>query len=220
MRYLCLFLVIITLFITSCGTTNRISKEKSKVKSAAAGQKIEEGVASWYGPDFHGKLTADGERYNMNRFTAAHRTLPFNTIVEVKNLDNGKSVNVRINDRGPYAKNRIIDLSKAAAKKIDMLGPGTAHVALILLDGNLKNSNTKDLKVPTYTIQLASFQDEAKAFELSRKLRGSRVERARLNNMTVYRVYFGTYVNKHEALKEQHELKRQGYTGYVKQIQN
>jgi len=156
----------------------------------------------------------------MNRLTAAHRTLPFNTIVKVKNLDNGKSVNVRINDRGPYAKNRIIDLSKEAAKKIGMLGPGTAHVALILMDGYLKNSNTTDLKVPSYTIQLASFQHKAKALELSRKIRGTRVEPARLNNFTVYRVYFGYFVKKDEAIKKQHNLKKQGYNGYVKQIQN
>lgn len=156
----------------------------------------------------------------MNRLTAAHRTLPFNTIVKVKNLDNGKAVNVRINDRGPYAKNRIIDLSKKAAQEIGMLGPGTAHVALILMDGNIANSNTTDLKVPTYTIQLASFEKESKAFDLSRKVRGSRVETARLNNETVYRVYFGTFVDKDEAVNEQKKLKTQGYSGYVKQIQN
>lgn len=188
--------------------------------SKAKGQKIEEGIASWYGPNFHGKLTANGEKYDMHSLTAAHRTLPFNTILKVKNLNNGQSVKVRINDRGPYAKNRIIDLSKKAAKKINMLGPGTARVALILLEGNLKASQTTNLKVPTYTVQLGSFKDEEKAFERSRKIRGSRVETIRMENQTFYRVYFGLYVNKDNARDKQKELKRKGFNGYVKQIEN
>ena len=117
--------------------------------TASEGQKIEEGKASWYGPNFHGKLTANGEKYDMYGLTAAHRTLPFNTVVKVKNLDNGQSVQVRINDRGPYAKNRIIDLSKKAAQEINMLGPGTARVALIMMKGDLDNARNSNLKVPT-----------------------------------------------------------------------
>ncbi len=88
------------------------------------------GKASWYGPGFAGRKTANGERFNPNQLTAAHKKLPFNTTLRVTNLDNGKSVIVRINDRGPYAGRRIIDLSKAAAKKIDMLGSGTAMVEI------------------------------------------------------------------------------------------
>jgi rare lipoprotein A len=91
------------------------------------------GRASWYGPNFHGKLTSNGERYNMWAMTAAHKTLPMNTIVKVTNLKNGKSTVVRINDRGPFVSNRIIDLSKAAASKIDMIGSGTAPVKLEIL---------------------------------------------------------------------------------------
>lgn len=113
MRQLPLLIIIVSLFISSCGTTSRFgeqSDDSGAIKSV--GQTIEKGVASWYGPNFHGKLTANGEKYDMYGLTAAHRTLPFNTIVKVKNMDNGESVKVRINDRGPYAKNRIIDLSK------------------------------------------------------------------------------------------------------------
>ena len=91
------------------------------------------GMASWYGPGFHGKRTANGERYNMNKISAAHKTLPFGTIVRVTNLDNGKSVEARINDRGPFVKNRVIDLSKGAAKKIDMIGAGVVPVRLKIL---------------------------------------------------------------------------------------
>jgi rare lipoprotein A len=195
-------------------------KSGRKGISKSVGQKIEEGIASWYGPNFNGKLTANGEKYDMYSLTAAHRTLPFNTIVKVKNLDNGKSVQVRINDRGPYAKNRIIDLSKQAAKEINMLGPGTAHVALILMDGDLKNARIADLKVPTYTIQLASFEDETQAYAHARKIRGSRVEKIRMDGQTVYRVYFGNYVDKGEARTKKKELRRKGFNGYVKQIQN
>jgi rare lipoprotein A len=92
-----------------------------------------EGIASWYGPDFHGRRTANGEIYNMYGMTAAHKTLPFDTMLRVTNLENGRSVVVRVNDRGPYAKGRIIDLSKSAAEKIGMIGPGTARVRLEVL---------------------------------------------------------------------------------------
>ena len=92
-----------------------------------------EGIASWYGPDFHGRRTANGEIYNMYGMTAAHKTLPFDTMLRVTNLENGRSVVVRVNDRGPYAKGRIIDLSKSAAEKLQMIGPGTARVRLEVL---------------------------------------------------------------------------------------
>lgn len=91
------------------------------------------GIASWYGPGFHGKKTANGERYNQNALTAAHKTLPIGSVVRVKNLSNGKSVVVRINDRGPFAHGRIIDLSKKAALKLDMHGSGTAKVRVTLI---------------------------------------------------------------------------------------
>lgn len=89
-----------------------------------------EGIASWYGPGFHGKKTSNGETYNQYSFTAAHKTLPMNTVLSVTNLNNGLKTQVRINDRGPFVDNRIIDLSKAAAEQIDMLQNGTAPVRL------------------------------------------------------------------------------------------
>ena len=91
------------------------------------------GTASWYGPGFHGRTTANGERYNMNAMTAAHKTLTFGTKVKVTNNSNGKSVIVRINDRGPYVGSRVIDLSKSAASAIDMIGSGTAKVTIEVL---------------------------------------------------------------------------------------
>ncbi|MCA8836821.1 MAG: septal ring lytic transglycosylase RlpA family protein, partial [Proteobacteria bacterium] len=90
------------------------------------------GVASWYGPGFHGRTTANGEKYDMRRVSAAHKNLPFGTIVRVENLENGRVVNVRVNDRGPFHGARIIDLSRKAADKIGVLGAGTARVRLTI----------------------------------------------------------------------------------------
>lgn len=88
------------------------------------------GMASWYGPGFHGKSTSSGEPFNQNDLTAAHTILPFQSMIEVTNLSNGRSVVVRINDRGPFANDRIIDLSRGAAERIGLIGPGTARVHL------------------------------------------------------------------------------------------
>lgn len=94
---------------------------------------FERGVASWYGLPFHGRRTANGERFDMNALTAAHKTLPFGTLVKVRSLVNGREVVVRINDRGPFTPGRIIDLSHAAAKAIGLLGIGTKRVSLTLV---------------------------------------------------------------------------------------
>jgi rare lipoprotein A len=93
-----------------------------------------EGIASYYAHDFHGKKTSSGETYNMNAFTAAHRTLPFGTKIRVTNLENHKTVIVKVNDRGPFKEGRIIDLSLGAAKKIDLVLSGTARVRLEVLE--------------------------------------------------------------------------------------
>ena len=93
----------------------------------------ETGIASWYGHPYHGRASASGEIYDMEQFTAAHRTLPFQTRVLVYDLDNNKTVEVRINDRGPFVEGRIIDLSHVAARSIDMIGPGLAKVRIEVL---------------------------------------------------------------------------------------
>jgi rare lipoprotein A len=110
-----------------------------------------DGVASWYGPDFHSKRTSNGEIYDMYDMTAAHKTLPMNTVVKVDNLENGKSIIVRINDRGPFVKGRIIDLSNKAANQIDMVGRGTAKVKITVLgyNGEIENSNAPVIEVPS-----------------------------------------------------------------------
>src|SRR6185436_7843181 len=121
------------------------------------------GYASWYGHPYHGRRTTNGETYDMNTMTAAHRTLPFDTVVKVSNLSNGKAVTVRINDRGPFVKDRIIDLSYLAAKQIDLVGPGTARVSLEILR-----------VVPNpfpLAIQVASFKEEVNAKKLQTDLK-------------------------------------------------
>jgi rare lipoprotein A len=110
-----------------------VSAPSLALAQSAHVQKVISGTASWYGPGFNGQLTANGERYDMHDFTAANKTLPFGTRVRVTNKDTGRSVVVRINDRGPYVRGRIIDLSKRAATTIGLMDSGTAPVTLEIL---------------------------------------------------------------------------------------
>jgi rare lipoprotein A len=107
-------------------------KSSRRVQQAGVRGQIQ-GIASWYGPGFHGRRSASGERFNQNELTAAHKTLPFGTQVRVTNLNNGRSVTVRINDRGPYSGRRVLDLSAEAARQIGMMGTGTAPVKIDVL---------------------------------------------------------------------------------------
>lgn len=124
------------------------------------------GIASWYGPKFHGRKTASGEIYNMHDFTAAHTALPMNTLVKVTNLRNGKNVLVRINDRGPFVDGRIIDLSHAAASKLDVVSPGTDAVKLTVVGNVPKQSARIRLaqKRPTQTKPNPFFSAKAKPY--------------------------------------------------------
>lgn len=124
MRFTALTGAVIFVMITSCNITGNNTFDHPLLES---------GIASWYGSDYHGSTTANGETYDMESMTAAHRTLPFNTVVHVVNNDNGKTVNVRINNRGPYVEGRIIDLSRKAAREIDILTIGLADVDLYII---------------------------------------------------------------------------------------
>jgi len=125
----------------------------------------EVGIASWYGHPYHGRKAANGEIYDMNRLTAAHRTLPFNTRVRVRNLENAKSVEVRINDRGPFVRGRIIDLSRAAARSIDMLQSGTARVRLEVISSNRASGEG------AFTVQVGAFRERSNADRLIERMR-------------------------------------------------
>jgi rare lipoprotein A len=138
----------------------------------------ERGVASWYGPGFHKVRTSMGEPYDMYGMTAAHKTLPLPAYVQVTNLQNGRSVVVRVNDRGPFVGNRIIDLSYTAAAKLDMLHNGTAMVEVRTIDPAtppvLTASNVADAAVPSPAlfVQAGAFSDPANAQRMAEKLRG------------------------------------------------
>lgn len=123
------------------GTDSTWSNKKARNNEGDSSYKkdayYQTGAASWYGREFNGKKTASGERFDMNGLTAAHKTLPFGTVIKVKNFDNGKTVTVRVNDRGPYRGNRIVDLSYGAAKKLGMIKDGQTQVGIqIVKKGN------------------------------------------------------------------------------------
>jgi rare lipoprotein A len=131
-----LLALVAVLTAVGCSSSPRYTSSVPTRKGGSGGgqKRVQEGVASYYADDFHGRKTANGEVFDMYAITAAHKELPFNSRVMVTNLDNGKRVVVRINDRGPFVKGRIIDLSYGAARKIGMIGPGTARVRLEVIE--------------------------------------------------------------------------------------
>jgi len=141
-QYLALSLIAAGLLIASCTTAPRYrtapsgkaSSPSLSTKSYSHKQKTFIGISSYYGEDFHGKLTANGEVFDMYGLTAAHKTLPLNTIVRVTNLENNKSLILRINDRGPYVKGRILDCSYGAALKLGFVNKGTAKVKIEVIE--------------------------------------------------------------------------------------
>jgi peptidoglycan lytic transglycosylase len=144
--------------LSSCAKKHHITATPAAPLPARSS---ETGLASWYGHPYHGRAAANGEIYDMEKMTAAHRTLPFGTFVRVTNLGNGKSVDVRIIDRGPFVAGRIIDLSHAAAEAIDMIGPGVAQVRVDIL--------SVQAVAPAenwYAVQAGAFQDKERAERL------------------------------------------------------
>ena len=142
-----IFIFLLFFLIESCSPAPRYSSKsksnvssskkivkKNKKKTFNKNKRIFTGVSSYYGPNFHGKLTANGEVYDMYGVTAAHKEIPLNTVARVTNLDNGKSLILRINDRGPYIDGRILDCSYGAAKKLDFLTQGTANVKIEVIE--------------------------------------------------------------------------------------
>lgn len=151
----------------------------------------EKGLASWYGQAFHGRNTSNGETYNMHAMTAAHKTLPMNTMLLVKNLESGKKTVVRINDRGPFVRGRIIDLSYKAAKKIDVVANGTARVQIVALaEGTVSSKNTqpnlllKDLSIGEFYVQIGAFSKKINAIRLQKRFTDA-------GHTTVIQKYYG-----------------------------
>ena len=170
----------------------------------------QKGIASWYGKKFHGRKTASGEIYNMYSMTAAHKTLPLQTWVRVHNLQNNKEIVVRINDRGPFVKGRVIDLSFTGAKKLGIAELGTAPVKLVVL-GRLKNKKSKqkeylpvDLYTGNFSIQVGAFQVKSNAdklkHELSKAYENVHIVSHKDHRGTFYRVRVGKYSTLKKAL--------------------
>jgi rare lipoprotein A len=161
---------------------------------------VEVGVASWYGQEFHGRPTSSREVYDMNDMTAAHRTLPFGTHVMVTNLANDRSVVVRINDRGPFVRDRIIDLSYAAARVLGLIGPGTARVRLEILGGFREPAPESS----TVWLQVGAFSVQENAYALKKRLEktypGVAVSTLKTGTRTYYRVRIRADGNSADAL--------------------
>jgi rare lipoprotein A len=181
----------------------------------------QDGVASWYGKDFHGKKTSNGEMYDMHALTAAHKTLPLGVHVRVRNLENGREAVVRVNDRGPFVKGRIIDLSYAAAKKlgVDIAGTARVHVeALGFRDSNADRYRALDsYDAGNYTVQVGAFRDFGNAQRLSNEMRQlsgfSEVRKALVSGEIYYRVYAGKYASLRTAEKAERDFSAGGYPG-------
>lgn len=181
------------------------------------------GLASWYGRKFHGRPTSSGEIYNMHAMTAAHKTLPMGTFVRVHNLDNDRSVQVRINDRGPFVRGRIIDLSFAGAKQLGLVGPGTARVEVVALGksspagsaGGARKFTPVDYYSGNFTFQVGAFTDRRNAERLVAKLdqlyRNAHITTYHDGRQTFYRVRVGRVTRLEEAVRYEQLLVQNGY---------
>jgi rare lipoprotein A len=153
----------------------------------------EEGIASWYGHPYHGRAAANGEIYDMEKMTAAHRTLPFNTWVRVYDLDNSRTTEVRITDRGPFVGGRIIDLSHAAARELEMIGPGVARVRIEVI-ATPPSATPPNAAPGLFAVQVGAFRDRANAERLRSRMEaryGSARLLQRAENPSVWRVLVG-----------------------------
>lgn len=171
------------------------------------GLPLERGIASWYGPKFNGKMTASGERYDMNALTAAHPSLPFGTKIGVRNTRTGREVIVKVNDRGPYSKNRIIDLSYAAAREVGVVGPGTASVELYLVP--------EAGAPPRFTVQLGAFSEPERAASLQREVARLYPEAVVASDGTWSRVQIGAFDDRDQAESLRRELASIGMQAVV-----
>jgi len=193
----------VALAVTACATVAPTLRDQ------------ELGVASWYGEPFHGRLTANGERYDMHTYTAAHRLYPFGTRLRVINLDNGRSVTVRINDRGPFVRGRVIDLSFAAATDLGMVPNGTARVRL----ERLSVPASVGAEEAAYTVQVGAFVEETSAQALERRLSARYpdvlVSSVRVDGSTYYRVRVGRVGTIADAERLARRLDGEGFTPFV-----
>ena len=204
-----LFFLLPLLFLTACSIPPSIVK----LPSPPEPRLIQTGIASWYGPGFHGKPTASGTIYDQNDLTAAHQTLPLGSRVMVTNLNNGNATEVTITDRGPFAKGRIIDLSYGAGRSLGMIGPGTIPVRLEVIESPYRIQT-----IPTsldYTLQLGSFSQRENAEQLRDRLAKSHADVTivplEAKDVTYYRVRLGTFTNRATAEEQARQLAQAGF---------
>ncbi len=184
----------------------------------ASTDKVQYGKASWYGDKEHGNRAANGEIFNRYAYTAAHKELPFGTVVLVTNLHNGKKVKVRINDRGPYISGRVIDLSYGSAKSIGLIKRGVADVRIEVLSTPSKRSES--LFISLYTVQVGSFSNRTKAYEMKKGIsrvtdEDVRVESFAFEGNTYYRVRIGRFKKRKDAERLRVALRKRGYASSI-----
>jgi rare lipoprotein A len=183
------------------------SSNRKPASPPTLGVPVERGIASWYGPKFNGRMTASGERYDMNAFTAAHPSLPFGTKIGVRNTRTGREVMVRVNDRGPYSRNRILDLSYAAAREVGVVGPGTASVEVYLVPATGAP--------PRFTVQVGAFSETDKAAALQREMARVYPEAVVYSDGTWNRVQIGAFDERDQAESLRRELASIGMSAVV-----
>jgi rare lipoprotein A len=238
-----LLLLCCILALSACGTkkTNFVKSSEQEGKRIKASQRpytvngrryeplrshegfVQSGVASWYGKDFHGKKTSNGEVYDMHAMTAAHKTLPLGVYLRVKNRENGRETTVRVNDRGPFVKGRIIDLSYAAAKELGVDTVGTAPVRIEALGYRQAGGGKERYKGPAtydagdYTVQVGAFKEQANAERLSGEMRKlykfADVRMTNVNGDVFFRVYAGKYSSLNAAEEAEKNFSERGYPG-------
>lgn len=229
-----LFLVIVLVFLTAqaCTSTPSPSPGSAASNTRPKPYKVmgkwyepipdargftQKGTASWYGVKFHGRKTASGEKYDMYGVSAAHKTLPLGTLVRVRNLDNGKEITVRINDRGPFVKQRVIDLSYGAAKALDFVGPGTTPVEISAL--GVEKSKGRVVAVDYYsgnfTFQVGAFSQRANAerllAELDQRYLNAHIVPLHNGGETLYRVRVGRCTTLEQADEYENILIQHGF---------
>ena len=206
----CLFLLIV---MFGCA----VPPAKVRVTPPPEGRLSQVGIASWYGPGFHGKTTTSGAIYNQYELTAAHQTLPLGTRVMVTNLETGSATEVTINDRGPFAKNRIIDLSYSAAEALNMIGPGTALVRVDVIDSPTPLQAIRASL--DYTLQLGSFSQLENAQQLRDRIANSftdvSIAPLQSKDATYYRVQLGSFTNRADAEARARQVAQAGYSVIV-----
>ena len=164
---------------------------------------VQTGIASWYGSEEHGSPTSSGETYDMYAMTAAHKTLPLGSYVLVENLENRKKVIVRVNDRGPFIRGRIIDLSYTAAKKIDIDQRGLAKVRVTLLSENpnyyMAHGERIDINKGNFAIQIGSFSNYMNATNLANRVKNGQIKSVNINDSKYYRVWVTGFNDRRKA---------------------